>query len=71
MRAVAFGILLGVVASLAMGRLVASMLYDTSPRDPIVLVAVAAMLAIVAILASIIPAWRAAGTDPALALRAE
>ena len=71
MRAVGFGILLGVVASLAMGRLVASMLYNTSPRDPIVLVAVAATLAIVAIMASIVPAWRAASTDPAIALRSE
>jgi len=71
MRAVGFGIVLGVIASLAMGRLVASMLYNTSPRDPIVLVAVAAMLAIVAIMASIVPAWRATGTEPAIALRAE
>jgi putative ABC transport system permease protein len=50
---------------------VASMLYNTSPRDPIVLVAVAATLAIVAIMASIVPAWRAASTDPAIALRSE
>jgi predicted permease len=71
MRAVGIGIVVGVVASLAMGRLVASMLYDTSPRDPIVLVAVAAMLAVVAIMASIVPAWRATSTDPAIALRAE
>ena len=71
MRAVGFGIVLGVFASLAMGRLVASMLYNTSPRDPIVLTAVAALLAMVAIAASIIPAWRATSTDPAIALRAE
>ena len=71
MRAIGVGIVLGVAASLAMGRLVASMLYDTSPRDPIVLVAVAAMLGLVAILASVVPAWRAASTNPAIALRAE
>jgi ABC-type antimicrobial peptide transport system permease subunit len=71
MRAVGVGIALGVAASLAMGRLVASMLYSTAPRDPIVLVAVVAMLAIVAIMASIIPAWRATTTDPAIVLRAE
>jgi len=46
-------------------------LYNTSPRDPIVLTAVAALLAMVAIAASIIPAWRATSTDPAIALRAE
>jgi predicted lysophospholipase L1 biosynthesis ABC-type transport system permease subunit len=71
MRAVGFGIALGVVASLAMGRLVASMLYVTSPRDPMVLAGVAAILATVATVASIIPAWRATSTDPAIALRAE
>ena len=71
MRAVAIGIVIGVVASLAMGRVVASMLYDTSPRDPIVFVAVAVMLAIVAVMASIVPAWRATRTDPAIVLRAE
>jgi putative ABC transport system permease protein len=71
MRAVAVGIVLGVVASLAMGRLVASLLYNTSPRDPIVLVAVVAILAIVAIVASTLPAWRATSTDPAIVLRAE
>ena len=71
MRAVAIGIVLGVVASLAMGRLVAALLYSTSPRDPMVIVAVAAMLAIVAITASIIPARRATSTNPAIALRAE
>jgi len=71
MRAVGIGIVLGVVASLAMGRLVVSMLYNTSPRDPIVIVAVATTLAIVAIMASIIPTRRATRTDPAIALRAE
>jgi putative ABC transport system permease protein len=47
------------------------MLYNTSPRDPIVIVAVATTLAIVAIMASIIPTRRATRTDPAIALRAE
>jgi len=71
MRAVGLGIALGLVASLALGRLVASLLYATSPRDPIVLIAVAALLAIVAIAASIIPTWRATRTDPSIVLRPE
>jgi putative ABC transport system permease protein len=71
MRAIGLGIVLGIVASLALGRLVASLLYATSPRDPVVLIAVAAVLAIVAIAASIIPTWRATRTDPAIVLRAE
>jgi len=71
MRAVGLGIALGILASVAMGRLVVSLLYKTSPRDPTVLVAVAVVLSIVAILASIIPTWRATSTDPAIALRAD
>jgi len=70
-RAVALGMIIGVGASLAMGRLVASMLYETSPHDPLVLGAVIATLAMVAVAASVIPAWRAAKTDPAIALRAD
>jgi putative ABC transport system permease protein len=70
-RPVALGMIIGVGASLAMGRLVASMLYETSPHDPLVLGAVIATLAMVAVAASVIPAWRAAKTDPAIALRAD
>jgi len=71
MRAVGLGIVLGIVASLALGRLVASLLYATSPRDPIVLIAVVAVLVTVALVASSIPTWRATRTDPAIVLRAE
>ena len=71
MRAVGLGIVLGIVASLALGRLVASLLYGTSPRDPIVLIAVVAVLVTVALVASSIPTWRATRTDPAIVLRAE
>jgi predicted permease len=70
-RAVGLGIVLGVVASLALGRLVASLLYATSPRDPIVLIAVVTVLVTVALTASSIPTWRATRTDPAIVLRAE
>ena len=69
LRAVAVGIVIGLAASLAMGRLVASMLYDTSTHDPIVMSAVIATLLIVAIAASVLPAWRAASIDPAAASR--
>ena len=71
LRAVGLGIVLGIVASLALGRLVASLLYATSPRDPIVLIAVVAVLVTVALMASSIPTWRATRTDPAIVLRAE
>jgi predicted permease len=71
MRAVGVGIALGIVATLAMGRLVASLLYATSPRDPVVLIAVVVVLVTAALMASIIPTWRATRTHPAIVLRAE
>jgi putative ABC transport system permease protein len=46
-------------------------LYGVSARDPRVFVAVAALLALVALLATIIPAWRATRVDPRIAMRAE
>jgi ABC-type antimicrobial peptide transport system permease subunit len=70
-RVVLIGIAVGVAASLALGRFVASLLYGTSPHDPIVLVAVALVLTFVSILASAVPARRAARTDPVVALRAD
>ena len=71
MRAVGLGIVIGIVASLGLGQLVESLLYATSPRDPIVLIAVVAVLVTVALMASSIPTWRATRTDPAIVLRAE
>ena len=71
MRTVGAGLLIGVVLALALGRLVESMLYGTSPRDPIVFGSVAAVLAAVALLAAALPAWRASRVDPALVLRGE
>ena len=71
MRTVLVGIALGVAASLALGRLVESMLFATSPHDPLVLVAAAAILTAVALAASALPAWRASRVDPAIALRTD
>jgi putative ABC transport system permease protein len=71
MRTVVAGIVLGILTALALGRFVASMLYGTSPHDPLVLGVVALVLASIACLASLVPAIRAAATDPATALRSE
>ncbi|MEP6832095.1 MAG: ADOP family duplicated permease [Gemmatimonas sp.] len=68
---VAVGVSCGVLAALALGKVVASMLYETSPHDPAVLIASTLVLLAVAALASSIPAWRAARVDPLTAMRAE
>jgi ABC-type antimicrobial peptide transport system permease subunit len=66
---VAVGILLGVAASLAAGRLLESQLYGTTPRDPLALVAASLMLVLSSALAGWLPSRRAARTAPAQALR--
>ena len=70
-RTVALGLMAGLGLALVAGQLVAALLYDTSPRDPSVLAGVAIVMLLVAVLASFVPAWRAAAVDPATALRAE
>ena len=57
------GVALGVVGALAFGRLVASQLYGVTPSDPWVMVLTTVTLSVVAVLASIIPARRAARVD--------
>jgi putative ABC transport system permease protein len=63
------GLALGLAAALAFGQLLASLLFDVSPRDPLILAGVAVALALIALAASYLPARRAAGTDPLSALR--
>jgi ABC-type antimicrobial peptide transport system permease subunit len=63
------GIGAGVVAALAAGRLVEKLLFGVSAHDPLTLSAVAAGLALVALAASLIPAWRASRVDPLTVLR--
>jgi len=67
----ALGLLLGAIALLFTTRFVSAMLYGVSAYDPSTLVGVAATLVIVAILAAMVPAIRAATTDPIEALRAD
>jgi hypothetical protein len=71
LRVVVFGLVAGAASALAAGRVIASLLFETSPYDPTVLVATTATLSVVALLASLIPAWRATRVDPVVALRAE
>ena len=65
------GVALGTIVALAGGRWVAPLLFQVSPKDPPVLIGVIAMLIVVAISASWIPATRAAHVDPQEALRAD
>ena len=67
----AIGLALGVVGALAAGRLLQSFLVHTDARDPLTLSGVVALLAFVAIAASLVPSRRAARLDPVAALRAE
>jgi predicted permease len=70
-RTSAIGLLLGTCLAIAAGRLVAALLYETSPSDPLVLLTVAGVMLAAAGLASLVPAWRAAAVDPCGAMRAE
>lgn len=71
MKWVLAGLVLGVPGSIGAGRLLSALLYDVRPIDPGVLAAVCAVLVIVALIASFIPAHRAAGLDPVQTLRRE
>ena len=64
------GIAVGTVAALAAGRLVAKLVFGVSASDPLTLASVSALLILVALLASLIPAYRASRVDPAEVLRA-
>jgi ABC-type antimicrobial peptide transport system permease subunit len=71
LRLTAVGIALGLVGSLAAGRVMAGLLYETSASDPWVLIAVTAVFLCVAVAASFLPAWRASHVEPMVAMRAE
>jgi ABC-type antimicrobial peptide transport system permease subunit len=65
------GMVIGVSAAIGLTRLMASMLYNVHPTDPVTFAGVAVMLTLVALAACLIPACRAMGIDPILALRNE
>jgi len=71
MKPTLIGVALGMVGALALGRVLSSMIYRVRPADPVTFLAVALLLAAVALLASLIPAYRATKVDPLVALRYE
>jgi predicted permease len=65
------GIVVGVIVSLASGQLLQKVVYGVSAWDPLTLGGVAAGLTIVALVATLVPAYRAARVDPLIVLRGE
>jgi putative ABC transport system permease protein len=71
LRVIGVGIVAGVALALATGRVMASLLFETSASDPVVLVMTAMALAVVATLAGFVPAMRATRINPVVALQAD
>jgi ABC-type antimicrobial peptide transport system permease subunit len=69
MRLALVGVSVGVVAALAVARLIASLLFQTAPTDPLTFFGMIVLLGAVALLAGYLPARRASKIDPIIALR--
>ena len=66
---ISIGLGVGVVASLFLNRLIANQLWGVQPHDPTTMVSVILILAIIGILACLVPARRATRVDPLVSLR--
>jgi putative ABC transport system permease protein len=71
MKPALLGVTIGVLAALAFGHVMSSLIYQVKSDDPITFLSVGILLAGVALLASVIPAYRATRVDPIVALRYE
>jgi predicted permease len=71
MRPTLLGVTFGLAGALAVARVMSSLIYGVKSTDPLTFLAVAVVLVAVALLASIIPAYRASRVDPIVALRYE
>ena len=71
MKPALLGVGIGIAAALALGKVVASLVYQVKPSDPVTFVGVAALLGLIALFACIVPAYRASKVDPVVALRNE
>jgi ABC-type antimicrobial peptide transport system permease subunit len=68
---VLLGVVAGSFASWLASSLLARFLFDVAPTDPVSFLAAAGTLVLAGVVAALVPALRASGTDPATALRAE
>ncbi|WP_433974280.1 ABC transporter permease [Tunturiibacter lichenicola] len=71
LRLAGIGVVVAIPCSIVLGRLLRSQLFGVSTADPFTLIAVVFLIAMVALLAAVIPARRASSVDPTTALRAE
>ena len=71
MRLAVLGLAVGIAGAFAAGRVLASLLSEVKPGDPLIFVATAGLLGVVALIACYLPARRAARLDPMTALRYE
>ena len=68
---VGIGLAVGIPAAIVAGRLMTRQLFGVRPWDPVMLTMATLLLGLAALLASLIPARRAAGVEPMVALRSE
>ena len=71
LRVIGIGVVIGLVASLALSRILASQLWQTSAHDPLTVGGVAILLLTIGVVACVVPARRATSIEPTLALRHE
>jgi len=71
LKPILLGVALGLAAALALSRAVASLIFGVRATDPLTFVAVALLLLVVGIFATIIPAYRATRIEPVRILREE
>ena len=65
------GLVVGLPVTMVLDRLMAGLLYGITPTDPVTLIAATLLLAVVGMVSTSLPAWRATQIDPVVALQAE